>query len=104
MTKKRVDEKNVVGKLLVEKHGDFLCQVIKDALTRLMDAEVEERCGAALRERTGERVNRRNGYRERLLETRMGTVDLAWIPTDRSPSNAWGAEPRMFPGGVRVSA
>jgi hypothetical protein len=37
MTKKRVDQTDVVGKLLVEKHGDFLRQVLKDALTRLKD-------------------------------------------------------------------
>jgi transposase-like protein len=97
MTTKRVDEKNVVGKLLVEKHGDFLRQVVKDALTRIMDAEVEGRCGAALRERTGERVNRRNGYRERQVETRMGTVDLAipklrqgsYFPTFLEPRRRW---------------
>lgn len=48
MTKKRANETESAGKLLVERHGDFLREVLKHALTRVMSAEVEERCGAAL--------------------------------------------------------
>ncbi|QCO11078.1 hypothetical protein D3868_18835 (plasmid) [Azospirillum brasilense] len=34
-------------------------------------------CGAAHGERTSERINQRNGYRERLWETRAGAVGVA---------------------------
>jgi putative transposase len=42
-----------------------------------MGAEADALCGAAFRERSGERVNRRNGYRERPFDTRASTIPLA---------------------------
>ncbi|GLZ14865.1 hypothetical protein Acsp04_51000 [Actinomadura sp. NBRC 104425] len=42
-------------------------------------------CGAGYGQRSDERVNRRNGYRERTWDTRAGTVELA-IPKLRSGS------------------
>jgi putative transposase len=41
-----------------------------------MDFEIEPRIGAGYGERTPERANSCNGYRERLWETRVGSVDL----------------------------
>ena len=43
---------------------------------RLMELEVEGLTGAAHGERRPERTNQRNGYRDRLWETRAGTVEL----------------------------
>ena len=43
----------------------------------LMGAEADARCGAGLGERSPQRVNQRNGYRERRLDTRVGTLELA---------------------------
>ena len=43
---------------------------------RLMELEVEGLTGAAHGERSPERINQRIGYRERLWETRAGTVEL----------------------------
>jgi hypothetical protein len=53
----------------------------------LVSAEADAVCGAGYGERAGERVNRRNGYRERERDwdTRAGTVELA-IPKLRSGS------------------
>lgn len=56
--------------------GDFLKTVAEAALQRIMDFDVENLIGAARHERTGDRVAYRNGYRERSLETRLGTLDL----------------------------
>ena len=42
-----------------------------------MSADASARCGAEYRERSEERVNSRNGYRERRWDTRAGTIDLA---------------------------
>jgi transposase-like protein len=69
---------------LAEKHadGDLLGELV---LQRLMDAEAEQRCGAGRHERSEYRVNQRNGYRERTLETRLGTMDLR-IPKLRTGS------------------
>ena len=46
------------------------------AADRLMQLETGALCGAGPGERSPERVNQRNGYRERDWETRAGTVEL----------------------------
>lgn len=72
---------------LAEKYadGDLLRELGQLVLQRLMEAEADARCGAGLHERSPERVNHRNGYRDRALETRLGTLDLK-IPKLRSGS------------------
>ena len=46
------------------------------AAHRLMELDADGACGAAHGERSPERVNQRNGYRERDWQTRAGTVEL----------------------------
>jgi len=41
-----------------------------------MEFEIEQRCGAEYGERSADRNNNRNGYRDRLWETRAGAIDL----------------------------
>jgi putative transposase len=65
--------------------ADFIKQTLQFALQRLMDMDVETLCKAAYGERSEERANSRNGYRERALETRAGTVGLK-IPKLRTGS------------------
>ena len=43
----------------------------------LMSAQASMQCNAAYGERTEERTNSRNGYRQRQWDTRVGTIDLA---------------------------
>lgn len=62
---------------------DLARVMLKTFAEALMSAEVSAVCQAAYGERTDERVNRRNGYRERQWDTRVGSVDLA-IPKLRS--------------------
>ena len=64
---------------------DFLRSLVETILTRLMDYEVSGIAGAGLHERSGERQAYRNGYRERTLDSRLGTLDLR-IPKLRSGS------------------
>jgi putative transposase len=64
---------------------DFLRSLVETVLARLMDDEVSSITGAGLHERSGERQTYRNGYRERTLDTRLGTLDLR-IPKLRSGS------------------
>jgi putative transposase len=42
----------------------------------LMSADADAMCGAPYGERSEDRVNRRNGYRERDFDTRAGTIEL----------------------------
>jgi putative transposase len=63
---------------LLEKSSDtdLLREMIGFTAQRLMALEVEGVTGAAPGERSPERINQRNGYRDRVWETRAGTVEL----------------------------
>jgi len=72
---------------LIEKgaDADLVRDLLAFAADRLMALEVEERTGAPAGTRSADRVNHRNGYRERAWETRAGRIDLA-IPKLRKGS------------------
>ena len=71
------DDKIALSTLL-EKSSDasFLREMIGFAAERLMALETEALCNAAPGERSIERLNQRNGYRDRDWQTRAGTVEL----------------------------
>src|SRR6476660_9046808 len=56
--------------------GDFLRTVAEAVLQLLMEADVEGLIGAGRYERSGERTTWRNGHRERVLDTRLGSLQL----------------------------
>jgi putative transposase len=61
---------------VIEQDAGFLKEGVRVLSQALMEMEVEEHVGAARHERSAERVGRRNGYRERSWDTRVGTVEL----------------------------
>ena len=65
--------------------ADFLREMIGFSAQRLMDVEVEALTGAPPGVRGPNRLNQRNGYRDRTWETRAGTVELR-IPKLRKGS------------------
>jgi mutator family transposase len=75
---------------LLEKSSDaeLLREMIGFTAQRLMELEVEGLTGAAHGERSPERMNQRNGYRDRTWETRAGTVELR-IPKLRWTRLIW---------------
>src|SRR5438105_9444054 len=74
--------------------ADLLRDMIQCVAQRMMEMDVESLCAAFSGERSPERLNSRNGYRERLWETRAGSVDLK-IPKLRKGSYFPGfLEPR----------
>src|SRR5579863_4457579 len=55
---------------------DFLRSIAESVLQIIMEADVEGVIGAGRHERSGDRTTWRNGYRERALDTRLGTLNL----------------------------
>src|SRR5512138_1285696 len=72
---------------LAEKGADIdvLRQMVQFMAQRLMELDVQGRCGAGYDEKSPERLNSRNGYRERSWDTRAGSVELK-IPKLRQGS------------------
>ena len=65
--------------------GDFLRSVAEAVVQLLMETDVEGLIGAGRHERTAERATYRNGYRDRMLDTRLGSLQLR-IPKLRQGS------------------
>ena len=56
--------------------GDFLRSVAEAVVQLLMETDVEGLIGAGRHERSGDRTTYRNGYRDRTLDTRLGSLQL----------------------------
>ena len=65
--------------------GDFLRSVAEAVLQLLMETDVDGLIGAGRYERSGERTTWRNGHRDRVLDTRLGSLQLR-IPKLRQGS------------------
>src|SRR3954468_2528361 len=65
--------------------GDFLRSVAEAVLQLLMETDVEGLIGAGRHERSADRLNYRNGYRDRMFETRLGALNLR-VPKLRQES------------------
>jgi putative transposase len=75
--------------------GDLLREMVRSFAEALMSAEATALCNAGYGERTPDRTNARNGYRQRPWDTRVGTLEVA-IPKLRKGSYFpdWLLEPR----------
>lgn len=65
--------------------SDFLRDAVQLMMQQLIELEVSEQVGAGYHERNPDRVTRRNGYRRRQWETRVGHIPLR-IPKLRQGS------------------
>jgi putative transposase len=65
--------------------GDFLRSVAEAVVQLLMETDVDGLIGAGRYERSGDRTTYRNGYRDRTLDTRLGSLQLR-IPKLRQGS------------------
>jgi transposase-like protein len=94
MARESVEGLTDLGKALEEGSKDFMRLLLKKALGEFMEIDATHLCQAEAGERSPLRENSRNGYRERDLETRLGTIDLQ-IPKFRKGSYLPGfLEPR----------
>ena len=80
-----VDPARMLEQHLVSASPDLLREMIASLANAMMSAQGDQICGAGYGQRSGERVNRRNGYRAREWDTRAGTVELA-VPKLRENS------------------
>lgn len=62
--------------------GDFLKNLVQNFLQQYLETEITEFLGAAPYERVEQRKGHRNGYKPRMLRTRVGTLNLL-VPKDR---------------------
>jgi len=80
-----VDPAGLLGQALSDASPDLMRELLQTMINALLSADADSVCGAEWNARTADRTNRRNGYRHRPLDTRVGTVDVA-IPKLRSGS------------------
>ena len=73
MTKTSID---IVELLQKHDQNDFLRTIAESVLQLLMEADVDGLIGAGRHERAENRTTWRNGYRDRSLDTRIGTLNL----------------------------
>ena len=76
MVEHTMDVSGWLRKQLEETSPDLLRAMVKEMAERVMSADADAVCGAGWGERSLERTNRRNGYRERPWDT-QGRHDRA---------------------------
>jgi len=101
---------------LAQASPDLMREPLATFVNALLGADADAICGAAYYNRTPERVNSRNGYRHRDLDTRVGTIDVAilklrwpsWksMPARQSSAMRRGkhAPPSHWPSGSRTAS
>jgi putative transposase len=95
VVKNTMDELAWLRKQLDGDGDDVVREMVREFAQRLMAAEVDVLTGAGWGEVSPERVNHRNGYRQRPFDTRVGSIELA-IPRLRQGSYFpdWLLDPR----------
>jgi putative transposase len=78
-----VDPAGLLGEALSEASPDLMRHLLGTVINALLSAEADAVCGAEWGRPSPDRVNQRNGYRHRDLDTRVGTIDVA-VPKLRS--------------------
>ena len=74
-----------LNQVLGQSSPDLLRQLLEGFVNTILSAQADQACGASYGTRDQARVNQRNGYRHRDLDTRIGTMDVA-VPKLREGS------------------
>jgi transposase-like protein len=80
-----IDPAEFLHEHLAQASPDLMRELMEGFVNTLLSAEADSVCGAGYGEVSADRVNRRNGYRHRDLDTRIGTLDVA-VPKLREGS------------------
>ena len=81
----QLDPARFLDEQLSQASPDLMRDLLTTFVNALLSAQADAVCGASFGERSPERVNSRNGYRHRDLDTRVGTLDIA-VPKLRTGS------------------
>ena len=80
-----IDPAHVLTEALGQASPDLMRDLLQKMINALLSADADNVCGAQYNTPSPERVNSRNGYRSRALDTRVGTIDVQ-IPKLRTGS------------------
>jgi putative transposase len=80
-----IDPARLLEEQLAQASPDLLRELLTTFINTLLSAEADAVCGAGYGQSSPDRVNIRNGYRHRDLDTRVGTLDVT-IPKLRTGS------------------
>jgi putative transposase len=80
-----IDPEVFLHEQLAQASPDLMRDMLETFINTLLSAQADTVCGAEFGVRSAGRSNRRNGYRHRDLDTRVGTVDVA-VPKLREGS------------------
>ncbi len=72
-----IDPARFLHEQLAQASPDLMRELLSTFIDALLSAEADAVCGAGWGQGSPERVNWRNGYRHRDLDTRVGTIDVA---------------------------
>lgn len=72
-----IDPARFLEEHLAQASPDLLRDMLRTFISTLLSADADAVCGAAYGTVSDERTNRRNGYRHRGFDTRVGTIDVA---------------------------
>ena len=85
MAEKTIPGLQWLSKQIEQADTDLLRQMLKSVAEFLMSLEADHICGADFGKRSKQRVNHRNGYRQRRWDTRVGSIGIE-IPRLRKGS------------------
>src|SRR3954468_13826950 len=80
-----IDPEQFLHEQLAQASPDLMREMLETFINTLLSAQADSVCGAEYGTRSQARSNRRNGYRHRDLDTRVGTIDVA-VPKLREGS------------------
>jgi transposase-like protein len=80
-----IDPARMLGQALTDASPDLMRHLLGTVINSLLSADADAVCGAEYGVPSPDRVNSRNGYRHREMDTRVGTIDVA-IPKLRQGS------------------
>ena len=78
-----IDPAGLLGQALSQASPDLMRSLLQHVIHALLSADADTVCAAQWGQQDPQRQARRNGYRYRPLDTRVGTIDVA-IPKLRS--------------------